>query len=80
MKDVSRNLLNVCTIAFVACLVGIASFLATGYVVDDSPSTSVPPCVEEDGSTQEKCIWDDGSGLVVLNWNYGKNYSAYART
>lgn len=41
---------------------------------------NLPACIEEDGSTQEECMWDDGSGLIVHNWDWGKHYSTYART
>jgi hypothetical protein len=32
----------------------------------------VPPCIEEDGSTQAVCVWDDGTGDVVLNVDHGR--------
>lgn len=35
----------------------------------------VPPCAEEDGSTQPVCVWDDGTGAVVLNLDYGRSWA-----
>lgn len=35
----------------------------------------VPPCAEEDGSTQPVCVWDDGTGAVVLNLDHGRSWA-----
>lgn len=29
------------------------------------------PCAEEDGHTQNVCVWSDGTGVPVLNLDYG---------
>ena len=33
-----------------------------------------PQCAEEDGSTQQVCVWDDGTGDTVLNVDHGKRW------
>lgn len=48
--------------------------------VATNPVHNLPACLEEDGSTQQECMWDDGSGLIVHNWDWGKHYATYART
>ena len=46
---------------------------------DAAKKQVVPACLEEDGSTQKECVWDDGTGLIVHNWDYGKHYSTQVR-
>ncbi|WP_167367992.1 hypothetical protein [Streptomyces agglomeratus] len=31
-----------------------------------------PQCAEEDGHTQQVCVWDDGAGDSVLNVGHGR--------
>lgn len=33
---------------------------------------NVPECRYEDGSTQDVCVWDDGSGDTVINLDHGR--------
>lgn len=56
------------------------SFLSDALAVHADTSKPIPACIEEDGSTQQECIWDDGSGLIVHNWDWGKHYATLART
>ena len=57
----------------------ITHFTASAGVGDDPLPKTLPACIEEDGSTQKECMWDDGSGLIVHNWDWGKHYSTYSR-
>jgi hypothetical protein len=76
MKD--RSVAVACGVALGVIVFALFAiwFGATG----DDPHPVLPACIEEDGSTQKECIWDDGSGLVVHNWDYGKHYETWART
>lgn len=58
----------------------LAFFLIDLYGVTHPVQKELPACIEEDGSTQQECIWDDGSGLIVHNWDWGKQYETWART
>jgi hypothetical protein len=35
-------------------------------------SGELPQCTQEDGSTQQACVWDDGTGVPVLNIDHGR--------
>lgn len=37
-------------------------------------SGELPPCTQEDGTAQSVCVWDDGTGVPVLNVDHGKHW------
>lgn len=37
-------------------------------------SGEMPPCTQEDGSTQSVCVWDDSTGNAVLNIEHGTHW------
>lgn len=43
----------------------------TGQGTTNVTTMALPACEEEDGSTQQVCMWDDGSGHKIINMNYG---------
>lgn len=78
MKD--RDATTFGTILGLVAFVFLAILFASPTSDSSTPVKNLPACIEEDGSTQQECMWDDGSGLIVHNWDYGKHYSTYART
>jgi hypothetical protein len=57
----------------------LIGFISDALSVNMSTDKPLPACLEEDGSTQQECIWDDGSGLIVHNWDWGKHYATISR-
>ena len=58
----------------------VAFLLIDMYDATHPVNKPLPACIEEDGSTQKECIWDDGTGLIVHNWDWGKSSDSWART
>ena len=57
----------------------VLGFISDALAVHMDTDKPLPACLEEDGSTQQECIWDDGSGLIVHNWDWGKHYATIGR-
>lgn len=57
----------------------VKGFKAVGVHKSEPNLAALPKCREEDGTTQEVCVWDDGTGSIVINWNYGTRFVVIPR-